>query len=126
LRNSEPECLEISVARRDEAPPGTEVVGEWAASRRVPFKADGTGTADAFVWLTVIDQAEGDEVLLVSANSKDFADRANPAAFAPALLEDLEERGIAPERVRRVANLHQLLMSCALQSSRRSSALGRS
>lgn len=47
-----------------EPPSGTDLVGKWAATRRAPFKEDGTGTSDSFVWLTVLDQAENDEVLL--------------------------------------------------------------
>ena len=91
-------------------PTQTELVGSWAATRRSPFKEDATGTSDAFVWLTVLDQAQDDDVILVSANSHDFGDRDDPTRLAPALLQDLEERDIAVERVRRVDNIHQLLV----------------
>lgn len=93
-----------------DAPGETELVGEWAATRRSPFKEDGRGVADAFVWLTVIERATEDEVILVSANSRDFGDPDDPTKLAPALLEDLDDRGIAAERVRRVDTIHQLLV----------------
>jgi predicted nucleic acid-binding protein len=91
-------------------PSETELVGSWAASRRKPFKTDGSGAADAFVWLTVLDQAEKDDVLFVSANWKDFADAEDRDKLAAALISDLERRGIDPTRVRRVNNIHQLLV----------------
>jgi predicted nucleic acid-binding protein len=90
-------------------PSAAEIVGEWAARRRAPFKEDGRGACDAFVWLTVLDQAEDDDVILVSANKHDFADSQDSTRLAPEFLADLEDRGIAVERVRRVDTVHQLL-----------------
>jgi hypothetical protein len=101
---SQPGC---SIA---DPPSEMELVASWAATWRKPFKDDGTGACDAFVWLTVLDQAGEDEVLLVSANWKDFADPDNRELLAPELLADLERRGIDPEHVRRVDTVHQLLV----------------
>lgn len=99
-------------------PSETEVVGSWAATRRKPFKADGSGTADAFVWLTVLDQAEDDDVLLVTANWKDFADAENRRQLAPELIGDLQRRGVDPDRVRRVDTIHQLLVELVKPAQR--------
>lgn len=93
-----------------DAPSETELVGSWAATRRKPFKESGAGISDAFVWLTVLDQAEDDEVIFVSANTDDFADGADKTKLAPELLDDLERRGIDEEAVKRVDNIHQLLV----------------
>jgi len=90
-------------------PTETESVGGWAATRRSPFKDDRTGTCDAFVWLTVLDLAEQDEVILVSANHNDFGDRDDRTQLAPALLHDIERRGLDPTRIRRVHTIHQLV-----------------
>lgn len=98
-RLSRPNC---AVA---EHPPGTEVVGSWAARRRKPFKLDGTGAADAFVWLTVCDCARRDDVVFITGNSHDFADPDHPDRPAPELRTDLEAAGIDPVRVRIVSDV---------------------
>lgn len=85
-----------------EHPPGVEAAATWASTRRKPFKQDGRGLPDAFVWLTVLDKAQDDDVVLVTANGNDFADENDPTLPAPELRADLKSRGIHPGRVRLV------------------------
>jgi len=88
-----------------EHPPGTEVVGTWAATHRKPFQEDGTGTVDAFVWLTALECAHRDRVILITANTRDFTDPDDPQRPAFALREDLEARGVNPARVQLVPDV---------------------
>jgi PIN domain len=82
---------------------------QWTAQRRKPIKhggnEDGRGAPDAAVWLTVLARAGQEQVVLVTANSSDFADPADSAALHPVLLEDLQSRGIGTRRVELLPSL---------------------
>jgi hypothetical protein len=74
---------------------------DWVAQRRKPAKSDGRGAVDAAIWLTVLEAAaQGSEVVLVSANTEDFADPADKGQLHGVLLADLDEQGIPRDRVR--------------------------
>jgi hypothetical protein len=99
-------------------PPGAEVVGTWASTRRKPFKNKGTGAVDAFVWLTVIDCARRDDVVLITANSDDFCDPDDPERPAPELRADLDAAGISATRVRILRDIQRFVASFVTPSER--------
>lgn len=78
---------------------------EWAIRRRKPFDSNGHGLPDAAIWLTVLELAETDDVILVTNNSKDFG---RPGQLRPELRGDLLARRIPEDRVRIVADLYEL------------------
>jgi hypothetical protein len=78
---------------------------EWSIARRKPFDANGHGLPDAAIWLTVLELAAVEDVVLVTNNSKDFG---KPGLLHKELAEDLAARGIAEGRVRIVPDLHAL------------------
>jgi PIN domain len=77
----------------------------WAVNRRRPFDGNGHGLPDAAVWLTVLELAAQDYVVLVTNNSKDFG---APGHLAPELAKDLKERSIPADRVRIVSGMYDL------------------
>jgi hypothetical protein len=105
----------LSVGRSRFAVSGCEIVHTpqdfdralaWAVERRKPFKENGAGAPDAAIWLTALQEAaNADRVLLVTANSSDFAAKDNPARLDASLLSDITERGYPPERIEIVRSL---------------------
>lgn len=77
----------------------------WAIVRRKPFDSSGHGLPDAAIWLTVLDLAVNDDVILVTNNSKDFG---KPGQLRPELRKDLADRGVPEERVQVVEDLFAL------------------
>jgi PIN domain len=75
---------------------------DWAVNRRKPFKQNGEGFPDAAIWLSVLELAlaREEEIVLVSANSTDFAIKKDSDELAKELRNDLVERGRPPEQVR--------------------------
>lgn len=87
-------------------------VGEWVAQRRKPIKPDGTGAPDALVWLTTLELAcanPQDDVLLISANTHDFAQGKKEATLHEALLMDLDEAQVGRNRVKLLTDAGQFL-----------------
>jgi hypothetical protein len=82
---------------------------DWAVNRRKPFKVTGEGFPDAVIWLSVIELAverPDEEILLVSANSADFAESKKRKDELPAeFVTDLVERGCRPGQVRIVPGI---------------------
>jgi predicted nucleic acid-binding protein len=78
---------------------------DWAVSRRKPFDASGHGLPDAAIWLTVLELAADDDVIVVTRNSKDFG---KPGQLYPELRRDLSDRDIPEGRVRIVEDLFAL------------------
>jgi hypothetical protein len=78
------------------------------------------------VWLTVADCARRDDVVLITANSTDFADPDNPEHPAEDLRADLEARGILPARVRIVDDIqafHREFIEPSERATRRAEEL---
>jgi hypothetical protein len=75
---------------------------DWAVNRRKPFKDSGEGFPDAVIWLSVLELAVAreEEIVLVSANSTDFAVKKGSDELAEELRGDLVERGRPREQVR--------------------------
>jgi len=74
---------------------GHEPVVERALRRRMPFNAKGHGYRDALIWETIIAlvrQSETGEVVLLTNNTADFADRST-GVLARDLQDDLSELG---------------------------------
>ena len=81
-------------------PSSIELAVEWVAQRRKPANESGRGAVDAAVWLTVLEAAETTtDVVLVTQNSKDFSDPAEPSRVHEMLAGDLEKRDISSDRV---------------------------
>lgn len=78
----------------------------WAVHRRKPFDASGKGMPDAVLWITALELASkhDDEIALVSAD-KDFAESKSDPRLASVLADDLSERGISHDQVRRIPGL---------------------
>jgi PIN domain len=47
---------------------------ERAIAGRKPFRSSGVGYRDALIWQTVVEEAQADDVVFVSGNSKDFGE----------------------------------------------------
>jgi hypothetical protein len=93
---------------------GVEIVGpperagliaEWVARRREPIPGDGSGVVDAQVWLTAVEAAEQDEVILITDNHRDFCDPADRSRLHPTLCSDMETWGVNPDQLRIVARI---------------------
>ncbi len=92
--------------------PNPSTIGEsvgWVVDRRKPFKNNGVGLQDAVIWLTALQLAAKDDVTLVSANTKDFSDGQDRPSLAKELIDDLQRAGLAPNRVRLIADLEELI-----------------
>jgi hypothetical protein len=86
-----------------------------------PFRSSGVGYRDALIWLTVLAEAQDDDVVFVSSNSKDFAedgelhpDLKSEVALCPhevTLLGSMEEfiARYVPPADRALAKVEQLL-----------------
>jgi hypothetical protein len=94
---------------------------DWVAARRRPIKASTPesvskrekdlrhfvkspplpvyGVVDAAIWLTVIEAAAVDTVVLVSDNRTDFSDPEDQSRPCEALRSDLDEAGVNPDNV---------------------------
>lgn len=94
-------------------PDDAYLAAEWTAQRRKPIKDggndDGKGTPDAVIWLTVLAFAREEKVVLVTANSSDFAEHRGSTIVHPTLLADLRQRGIDPDRVELIPNLFEFI-----------------
>ncbi len=78
----------------------------WAVHRRKPFKPNGHGLPDAALWLTALEIAADDDVVIVTNNTDDFGDGAG--GISGDLLDDLPARGISPGRIRILRDLYEL------------------
>jgi hypothetical protein len=96
-----------------EYPEDAYLAAHWTAQRRKPIKDagrdEGKGAPDAIVWLTVLALAREDQVVLVTANSSDFADPGDPSTLHPTLLSDLDERGVDRDRVELLPRLFEFV-----------------
>jgi len=52
------------------------------------------------IWLTALELAQEDDVVLISSNSQDFADPDDATKLHPDLVGDLDTAGLATDRVR--------------------------
>lgn len=85
---------------------GHDAIIRRALERRKPFAASGAGYRDALIWESVLAAAGAtdDAVVLVTQNSKDFAENKEGTQLASDLVEDLEAVAAA-DRVRIVPDL---------------------
>ena len=75
-----------------------QAIVQRALSRMKPFTESGVGYRDTLIWETVISIAESDsEPIAFITEDSDFAD--HEALLHPDLIEDLEERGLDPDRI---------------------------
>ena len=51
-------------------PDDAGVIAEWVAQRRKPIPGTGKGTVDAQIWLTALEAAEDDQVVLLAKNPR--------------------------------------------------------
>ena len=94
---------------------------DWVATRRRPIRASTPasvkkvekdlrhflklpplpvyGVVDAAIWLTVIEAAAADRVVLITDNSNDFSERKDIEKPCEALRKDLDEAGVNPDKV---------------------------
>ncbi len=96
------ERLELAGTKMLAIPEDLSPALDWAVQRRKPFKENGEGFPDAVIWLSVIELAatREEEIVLVTANSTDFAVKKDCDELAEELRSDLVERGRPPEQVR--------------------------
>jgi hypothetical protein len=92
-----------------ENPANVGAAAIWAAQRRTPIKQDGTGLPDAVVWLTAVEAAGNDNVVLISANSRDFAHPDDATKLHTDLLDDLKAAGLDPDRIRLVPDTYEFI-----------------
>jgi hypothetical protein len=79
---------------------------DQATRERRPFQDRGRGFKDALIWRTVCDLAMDDDVILITANHKDFAaTAAKGAGLHEHLQEDLVNAGLPADRVGLVENI---------------------
>jgi hypothetical protein len=84
-------------------------------SRRKPFRQASSGSIgyrDTLIWLGVLElvaRHPADTFVLVSNNRTDFGAQGEPYRLHPALVEDLVDRGHAPDKVYLVATLAEVL-----------------
>ena len=73
---------------------------ERVLARKRPFSEGKKGYRDALIWYSTLECAESGSVILLSANTKDFA-RAHDGRYelADDLIADLEALGLPPDRV---------------------------
>lgn len=78
-----------------------------ALERRKPFSSTGAGYRDALIWHTVLELLEQDDeaLVLVTNNSKDFAEAKQPTQLSDDLRRDLAERDTDPGRIQLVPSL---------------------
>ncbi len=74
-------------------------IAQRAIERRKPFDGKGRGYRDTLIWLQVLEEAIGDQVVLVTENTKDFAGD-DKVTLAAELADELEGAGFARDRVR--------------------------
>lgn len=87
---------ELGIPILDE--PSHDEIERWRAQGRKPFKANGVGNdGDARIWATALNFAEGQDIVLVSRNHKDFGD--DESTLAAELCGDLERRKLSGNRV---------------------------
>jgi hypothetical protein len=79
-----------------------------AVAKRKPFDGKGRGYRDTLIWLHALEEAHGDDVVLVTANVNDFAAE-DRVALAPELADDLEAAGLPRDRVRLADGLHTVV-----------------
>jgi hypothetical protein len=98
-----------------EYPEDAYLAAQWTAQRRKPIKDagsdEGKGAPDAIVWLTVLALAREHQVVLVTANSSDFAEPGDSSTLHPTLLSDLDERGVDRDRVELLPRLFEFIAS---------------
>lgn len=83
-------------------------IGRCVAKRK-PFKESGEGLPDALIWDCVVSAARKGEVILVTSNTKDFSDAADPTRLHGDLVGELAAQGIPPTRVRIVPDVDSLI-----------------
>lgn len=87
-----------------------KVIVERDLGRRKPFTKEGKGYRDALVWETILDivESQGEELVFLSENSKDFADE-DKKGFHSDLLQDLSIRKIDDSKVILVLSLRSFI-----------------
>jgi PIN domain len=83
-----------------------ETLVKRAMERKKPFKDSGAGYRDTLIWLSVVALAKScaDEICLVSANTRDFAEEGK---LHPSLLADLTSVDVSETRVRYFPSLEE-------------------
>lgn len=81
-----------------------------ALERRRPFTEGERGYRDALIWYSALECASSERVVLLTANTKDFAKETdNQIELADDLIADLVSRGLPPSRIRLVTTTESLL-----------------
>ena len=89
-------------------------VVDRAIARRRPFDSSGSGFRDHLIWEAVVDAARSTLILSTSFITKDkraFYDPGNAPVLAGELVDDLRERGLAPERFRIFQGIREFLVA---------------
>lgn len=90
---------EVGSVLADPAVTHRELVDRLLARRR-PFGGGEAGYRDALIWYSTLECATSGPVILLTANTKDFATETGGAhVLADDLVADLERKGIPPQRV---------------------------
>lgn len=85
-----------------------------AASRQRPFNEAGSGYRDALIWETVCKEAHGCRVILVTNNTRDFADGDD---LADGLRKDLKDRGLGEDSVDLKKSLYEVVVENAPEAT---------
>jgi len=81
--------------------------------RRRPFQASGKGYQDTLIWESVLDEVlEGDEVVFVTNNKKDFMDK--EGNLHPDLADDLKQLNCSGSSIQILSSLNELLKTVLL------------
>lgn len=79
-------------------------------AKRRPFRESEKGYRDVLIWYTVLEEAEKNDVILLTANTSDFGEKAGESIqLARDLVEDLVEKGLEPTTVELVTSTRALL-----------------
>ena len=78
-----------------------------ALDRRKPFSSTGAGYRDALIWHTVLEllALDNEALVLVTNNSKDFAEAKQPTRLSDDLQRDLADAHVEPERLQLLPSL---------------------
>jgi hypothetical protein len=83
-----------------------ELVNRVLTYRR-PFNESERGYRDALIWYSILEQAADARVVILTGNTKDFAD--SDGQLGPDLLADVDRLGLDPEDVRLARNVAEAL-----------------
>jgi rRNA-processing protein FCF1 len=86
-----------------------DLVVDRAVAGRRPFKGHDSGYRDTLIWLTLLEAARDDEVVLLSANVDDFGIKGQPEVLHEDLAGDLRDAGLPEERIRLIGSTERFI-----------------